>query len=753
MPIFKTILKWLLYALATTPLWLSGSYFFPYISAKVLFVRTIITLAWVAFAVLLFHKETRGALFEKLRALKSLLGVWFAVAWVAVIGIGIFFAKDSYRAFFGDVERGEGFLGILFFFLFFVLALVVFEKKEWIRFFQLHLGVGAILFIDGLVEFLGGVVRVSSFTGNPIYCAQFFLFVIFSALMVWNYYAPRLQSDTSISDYAQKPNIWWRIGAIVSVLYSLVGIVVLTQTRGVMVGIVGGVIGVLVYALWRGKKTIVWGATNLRTLAGAILIVCVVCGGIFVATRNASLWQKIPGVDRIAQTLSGVGTETRQIAFGIGLDSMNPNNEGIGRLIIGWGQENFKSAYNTYFNPEYFQHEQKWFDRAHNKLMDVFVMNGVVGLIAYCGLWILVMMYLFRGNSFSFARGAGIFFGIAYFIQNLTVFDSVVTYIPFFAFMAWAIYGESVRVTSVMVSSSRSSFGEAGGEKQKNSKEQWWEKVVVYKGVLVSVVLVYALIAWVWIPIGQTRSFLRIMRGSVLQEQQAGVIMSSLIPYTYAQDVIRTNLVRKQIELYDGSEQQTKAMIIATNYMQELLEREPTDPRLFITAGQGYEAIGRQGSKEYLLKALELYTRAQELAPKRQDIFYQRAYNYIYQGNDAEAKKILDEAIALDSRVATSHFYKGLFYAAVEGQQSYQQAIDSMEYAFSLRQGIGISDPNNITAAYYLAMKYFYDIRNAKYARITALRLQELAPKSAEDLQKIIGFIDDGSFAKVQWGN
>jgi len=653
------------------------------------------------------------------------VGVWFLL-----IGVGIFFAQNSYRAFFGDLERAEGFLGLLFFFLFFVLVLFMFEKKEWMRFLQAHLGVGAILFIDGLFEFLKGDNRAASFTGNPIYLAQIFLFVFFSALVVWNYYRKEV------------PNVWWRIGAIISAFCSLIGIVILTQTRGVMVGMVVGVVVVLLYAVFRGKDLIVFKNISARMIAGILLFISVICGGVFVITKDASLWQKIPGVDRIAQTLSGVGTETRVISFRIGLDAMNPQNEGWGKFFIGWGQENFSNAYNTYFNPQYFRHEQKWFDRAHNKLMDVFVMNGLLGFIAYVGVWISVFWYLFRGKKFSFTHASGLFFGVAYFVQNLTVFDSVSTYIPFFAFLAWAIYmrGDSNRGLAESI------------ERQKDRKEVWWKRLLPYKIFGVGVVLTYVLIAWTWVPINQTRSFLSVMRGLVPQTEQATVLQSAFVPYTYAQDVIRTNLITKQVGLYDGSAKQDKTMIVALQKFQELLDRESTNPRFFLTAGQGYEAIGKSGNMDYLRKAQALYEQAQALAPQRQDIFYVRAYNKIYELEDNEAEKIINEAIALDPQVATSHFYKGLFYA-IRGEKFYTLAIDEMEYAFSLHQGSSVSNPANITFAYYLAMKYFYDHHNAAYAKKTALRLRELTPKNADNVDKLVGFIDSGSWVRVQWGD
>ena len=41
--------------------------------------------------------------------------------------------------------------------------------------------------------------------------------------------------------------------------------------------------------------------------------------------------------------------------------------------------EGYISAHNEFYNPAIQKYEISWFDRAHNRLLDVLVMNGVFG--------------------------------------------------------------------------------------------------------------------------------------------------------------------------------------------------------------------------------------------------------------------------------------------------------------------------------------------------------------------------------------
>ena len=158
----KKVLIWLLYALAFTPLIVTKSLFFPFISGKSIFIRLVVTLVAVGFAWLVFKERgsedrgsasaDRGQTSIRMRKLLKNKVFWFVGAFMVLMIISTLFAVNPYRAFFGDTERAEGLVTMLFLFGFFVFASLLFERKNWLMFFKLTLISGAVLFIHELVQ-------------------------------------------------------------------------------------------------------------------------------------------------------------------------------------------------------------------------------------------------------------------------------------------------------------------------------------------------------------------------------------------------------------------------------------------------------------------------------------------------------------------------------------------------------------------------------------------------------------------------
>lgn len=109
--------------------------------------------------------------------------------------------------------------------------------------------------------------------------------------------------------------------------------------------------------------------------------------------------------------------------------------------ILGWGPENFRFAFLSHFAPCFggeYCGGNILFDRAHNVFLDILVTVGLVGLVAYAALWVGMFSYLwqvFRRNAISI-RAAALVVSVlaAYFVQNLTTFDTVVSLL-FFVFV------------------------------------------------------------------------------------------------------------------------------------------------------------------------------------------------------------------------------------------------------------------------------------------------------------------------------
>ncbi len=419
-------MNFLLVILAVLPLLVADSAFFPYISGKSLLARFSIALVAILFFVCLINKKSfKGQIRAKIRVLIKNPIFFSVLAHFLIFVFSAFFAVNRFWAFFGSVERGEGVVGVLFFFGFFIFSLLLFQKKEWFDFFKLSLVVSVILFVHAVMQALAGVDRPGSFTGQYTYLAAYFIFIIFIALILYFSESPKGE--------------FWKIVSVAMMPISFLGILI-TKTRGALVGLAAGFFVTLVYLAIFGRET-TWRGFRVRKASLAFLVVLVLFSGTFFATRQSVFWQQIPGFNRLAQiSLKDKTTQSRILTAKVSLRSVDPRENNMGRLLVGWGPENFSIAWNQFYDPRIYLNDPTTLDRAHNKVLDTLVMNGIFGLLSYLAIWFFVFKSLFaKGDPIAY-RSALIFFGVSYFVQNLFVFDSVTTYIPFLAFLSFLIF-------------------------------------------------------------------------------------------------------------------------------------------------------------------------------------------------------------------------------------------------------------------------------------------------------------------------
>ncbi|MBI1824143.1 MAG: O-antigen ligase family protein [Nitrospirae bacterium] len=433
----------LLILCAGLPLLMAQSAFFPYITGKVMYLRfSITTVAIVCLVCFMRDKLFKAQMHAKIKVLRRDPIFISLVVHFLIFTMSAFFAVNKYWAFYGSIERGEGVIGMWFFFGFFLFSALLFKMREWVWFFKLGMAASVILFTDAAIAFSNGADRPASFAGHPIYLGVFFVYVMFSS---WIVYFSK-----------EKTNWFWKIFSVALVPMCLVGILI-AEARGAIVGLAAGFLFTLIYLAFRGHE-IKWRGFRLRTIASSLLLLLVVSVGAFVVTRHSSLWQKIPGLDRLAKVSSKDNTTvSRLLTAKVALRAVDPREENLDKLLLGWGPENFLIAWDKYYDPDIYQYDSASLDRAHNKLLDVLVMNGIFGLISYLAIWFFAFKRIWAGRGGSRTaptevgqievQSALLFFGVSYFVQNLFVFDSVVTYTPFFAFLSFLIFYHSKAYT------------------------------------------------------------------------------------------------------------------------------------------------------------------------------------------------------------------------------------------------------------------------------------------------------------------
>src|SRR3989344_5494220 len=218
--IFVWIVKVGLLAVLILPLYISSGMLFPFITGKNFFFRIIVEIAfvfWVGLAAL------RREYLPKLTPLfKS------ATVFIVILFFADLFSPNSYRAFFSNFERMEGFLMLSHLYLYFIMLLSVFKtRKDWLIFFHTTLIVSFIVGFVGLLQLFGlrvstqGGYRIDSTIGNPAYLASYLSFHVWIlAILLRNYW--------------QK--IGLRIFYISALLFELL-IIYFTATRGTTIAL------------------------------------------------------------------------------------------------------------------------------------------------------------------------------------------------------------------------------------------------------------------------------------------------------------------------------------------------------------------------------------------------------------------------------------------------------------------------------------------------------------------------------------
>src|SRR3989339_536464 len=120
--------------------------------------------------------------------------------------------------------------------------------------------------------------------------------------------------------------------------------------------------------------------------------------------------------------------QTRIISWKAGLKDFKAHP------IIGVGHGNYAIIFDKYFTPDFYLQTrgETYFDRAHNNVVDIASTTGVFGISTYLFILLASAYYLIDGyrkkyiGLHDFVLVSCLI--IAYFVQNLAVFDSFITY-------------------------------------------------------------------------------------------------------------------------------------------------------------------------------------------------------------------------------------------------------------------------------------------------------------------------------------
>lgn len=449
---FKKIAKWYLYIAVFAVVIVMDSIFFPFIGGKDYFFRFAVELSLIAL-LLWWAFESRSGELKELYEKRMKKPLFIAVTiFAAVFLLACLFAIDAHAAFWSNYERGEGGFQMIHYWLFFALLVLLFDKeKDWERIFQFSLGATAYMLFYGILgnygvsgfigPYAGTTVptgwwniltsgRFQGSLGNPAYVAPYLMFSMFYAAYLW---VKRKAAGTATA------LTHWFYGVMIVIFLFFFTI---SQTRGAEIGLGVAAIVFVIYLMIAGRG-------KMRKWSAIALIVLAAIGITGFALRNNPYVDKIPEGRLLQISLNDATAQTRFWVWGEAWQGF------LERPILGWGPENFTAVYDKFFNPSFYvpgQNNETWFDRAHSVYFDYLSETGILGLLAYLGMFGVFAYEFFwkkrrvkhegspHHNATILTRGLVLAMPIAYLIQGVAIFDVLPMYVSIFLFLAFSSY-------------------------------------------------------------------------------------------------------------------------------------------------------------------------------------------------------------------------------------------------------------------------------------------------------------------------
>ncbi len=627
-----------LWAIPLLPLYVSSSMLFPFITGKNFSFRIIVEIIFALWLGLM-------AIYPQYRPRLSWI-VKLATILITVLFLADLFSPNPYRAFFSNYERMEGFMMLFHMYLYFLMLVSVFRRRDWLVFFHVTVAASIYVAFVGLLQKFGyrislqGGFRVDSTIGNPTYFAAYLSFHVWILFLLlkrfWRAWGLRIL-------YA-------------ALLFFELLLIYFSATRGAMVAFVAvAPLAILaVILLWPRMFSSI---PQYRKWAAALLIIFILTPVVFWLLRGASFIQGNQILNRF--TSISFDDRTTRSRFSIWNMSWRGFTD---RPLLGWGQENFYLVFQKYYDPKLYDSEP-WFDRAHNIVFDRLIDTGIAGFLAFFALLGSAFYLLWRGiRERLLDPWTGIILAsafAAYLIQNIFVFDNFVTYLLFFSFLAYTDYATGRPAEDTPQFSLISSSSITRG-------------MVLAAGALAAVaVLGYA---FHYKAIKEAKALI-----VTLQMAQGGAPVNILLPQfqrvlsynTFGDTEVREQAanIARRISSDENISREERAQFVAfaAEELRKETDRPAKDIKHLIFLASVLSA-GADLDSRYAVEAEQLLREALRLSPAKQIIHFELAQLYLRLGRIEDALRIMQVALELepDYQVARANL---IVTAAVAGRR------------------------------------------------------------------------------------
>ncbi len=440
-------------------------------------------------------------------------------------------------------------------------------------------------------------------------------------------------------------------------------------------------------------------------------------GGALFLARNTNFVKTEPLLYRLTDISLESGTgKIRLVSWKIGFDAF------LEKPLLGWGPENYYVAFNKHLNPVFFYYSGETFDRAHNRLVDVLVMDGILGLLAYLSIFIAAVFLLWRKIKDSPALALILIALLgAYFIQNLLLFDMPISYLIFFLSLGLIDFAARRQPAK-------------SGQKPAETKNGKALKYLIWPSILVIIIFLWT---------GNLKPLLA-SQDSIKAQQILGAQNATDQTFKLALDTFkksidyhsltnpetRKTLVQTILGTADSTQYSSQTKIdglkFAANQLEQGIQEMPLFIEHYLYIDDVYNYLGQQ-DKSYLDKSGEMGEKLVALYPNLPQAYYKLIISRLIAGDYQQAVETGQQITRLAPQLSPAFWYLGVsyFYAG-----NTELAKTNVEKALSMGYGYG----SNQSGILLLAQLY---TRTKDYERATQF-YNEILDQKPDDLNAAV---------------
>lgn len=590
--------------------------------------KTIIFKSILAILLFLFIAQT---LVKERFAIKTSKVLWSLFGLLGIFGLATIFSMNPSFSFWGNPYRSGGFLNFASYILFAILAFLVLKRSDWSKILNFSLIVGVLVSIVAIFQKfeLYGKIFVKagepwSTIGGSSFLAVYLLLLSFLALFF---------ITKSIKNLDRK---WF---FYLPILLLFLFIILITGSRAAYVGLI---IGIFYFVFAYPKKI-----PKIRIVI--LVFLALVISTVFYVNAEFPIPRFIEENTITGYMIPRLSTDsvTNDPRFSVWKISSRALIE---KPLLGYGPENFSIAFDKHYDPLLprmipEEHISRiYYDRAHNFIFDISVTAGIPALIIYISLFGFLFYELQKvkkkrpGDALICHTLQASF--VAYLTANFFGFDVFSTYIILFLFIGLSSTLITRNIPEKIITI-----------RLKNK--------IKYPLILL---LLVGLVSFIWFcnikPLQINTEINKAMHSArKSQMERALKTIDALLPSdTFLNEYLRSNYL-EIINMYIHKEP-NKTIILAPQgikIVKSALEIKPNYTRYWILLGnyynillENYQNVFPENMKGWTEEAKIALEKANELSPKRQEIFTHWARTYMVIGDYETAKEKVQTCIDIN---------------------------------------------------------------------------------------------------------